>query len=153
MAVTISGSTGITLSGTAQIRVANHPAFHAMASTLDNRTVNGSMIYGNATFNTGGYYNVSTGVFVAPIDGAYSFSASAYSQNGTGTASSIQLRKNGVMIQVGENQELGGNQGFDGLFVASTIYLAAGDSVDVSRRTGSIHLNPSNNSFSGHLIA
>ena len=128
------------------------PAFHAMATGASNIS-SGTLYYGGVTFNTGGHYNSSTSRFTAPVSGVYQFHASCYSQSGTGAQVSAKIAVNGVMRQIGEIAEIGGNFGFDGINMSVIVYLNAGDYVAVEWRAGaSIHLNANNNSFSGALI-
>jgi hypothetical protein len=128
------------------------PAFHAMANSMNNVT-SGTLIYGGVTFNTGNHYNSSTGVFTAPIAGVYQFHASCYTQAYTGASASASIAVNGIMRQIGEVSEVGGNFGYDGINMSVIVKLAQNDQVSINfRHGGELHLNPNNNSFSGSLI-
>jgi len=110
------------------------------------------VVYNIASYNVGSAYNTTTGIFTAPIAGAYFFTASFYSVNNT--FHEVQFTKNeNVIVDVirigittfGVSKNNGVCQ----------VYLAIGDTLKLEHTQGSIQLigSPSAiNVFTGYLI-
>lgn len=62
---------------------------HAPSGSIQNQTK--TVIYPTETFDTGGNYDASTGVFTAPADGYYFFSGSTSWNSGANATHAIQL--------------------------------------------------------------
>jgi len=74
-----AGSTGIAISANGEINMAAQPAFLAYpTSNINNVTGDGTVynvVFNAEVFDQGADFNISTGVFTAPITGRYSFQA------------------------------------------------------------------------------
>ena len=110
------------------------------------------VVYNIATYNVGSAYDTTTGIFTAPIAGAYFFTASFYSVDKA--AHEVHLKKNGTIyvdvIRIGVTTfGVSKNNG------VCQVYLAIGDTMKLEHTQGSIQLIGSTaaiNVFTGYLI-
>jgi hypothetical protein len=127
----------------------NQPCFSAYSSA---NIASGNAWTGwSVSVNIGSHFNVTTGVFTAPIAGTYLFSAQGLA-NG---ADSFEVfpRKNNTQIGSGTAIRVanGGNAGG-----GSTVFyltLAANDTVDLYVNQGPTNTNGNFNGFSGRLVS
>ncbi|CAM4570683.1 unnamed protein product [Leuciscus chuanchicus] len=108
-----------------------------------------TLTYRNVFTNIGNAYNPITGVFIAPLKGAYMFRVSVYGHGGT--AASVSIVKNGErVVAAHEHQAKDGLNSSNGV----VLILEVGDVVYVSLWSGRrICENQNNhNTFSGFLL-
>ncbi|XDV25672.1 hypothetical protein PO909_029550 [Leuciscus waleckii] len=108
-----------------------------------------TLTYRNVFTNIGNAYNPITGVFIAPLKGAYMFRVSVYGHGGT--AASVSIVKNGErVVAAHEHQAKDGLNSSNGV----VLILEVGDVVYVSLWSGRrIYENQNtHNTFSGFLL-
>ena len=142
------------IDGSGRVTMPYQPAFSAFRNTSASTIYSsGTIIYPNYRFNVGNHYNLSTGVFTAPVDGRYQFNAHFMLHTTYANASNMYwgIVVNGVnyaLINYGAASQDGGQT------IASTIQLSAGDSAYVSLVSGSSiqTYGKEYHGFSGYLI-
>ncbi|XDV25979.1 hypothetical protein PO909_029800 [Leuciscus waleckii] len=107
-----------------------------------------TLTYRNVFTNIGNAYNPVTGVFTAPLKGAYMFRVSAYGHGGK--ASAVIVKNGKLMVVAYDDQSKGLSNSSNGV----VLILEVGDVVYVRLRPNTrIHDNGSNhNTFSGFLL-
>ncbi|XP_028452190.1 complement C1q-like protein 4 [Perca flavescens] len=110
-----------------------------------------TLIYKHVPTNIGNAYNSNTGVFTAPVRGAYNFEwwVSAYGDNSHASGA--------VLVKNSENVFLAWQQVMAGFVTSSngvTLLLEVGDVVFVRLWAGTVAFDNSNRhtTFSGHLL-
>ena len=152
--INAGNATRMTIDASGRVTMPYQPAFSAFrnvsASTI---YAGGTIVYPNYRFNVGNHYNLSTGVFTAPVDGRYQFNAHFMLHTTYANASNMYwgIVVNGVnyaLINYGAASQDGGQT------IASTIQLSAGDSAYVSLVSGSSiqTYGKEYHGFSGYLI-
>ncbi|XP_043079100.1 cerebellin-4-like [Puntigrus tetrazona] len=110
-----------------------------------------TLVYKNVFTNIGNAYNPITGIFTAPLKGAYMFRISVYSPASQSTPSTVYMKKNGnnVIVAHGHQDQFAVNASNGAVLV-----LDAGDVVYVTLCSSRmIFDNESNHStFSGYLL-
>jgi len=109
------------------------------------------VVYNIASYNVGSAYDTTTGIFTAPIAGAYFFSCTFYTIKDA--QHEVHFKKNGNIyvdvIRIEVNLGVSKNNG------VCQVYLAIGDTLKLEHTQGSIQLIGSTsaiNVFSGFLI-
>ncbi|ROI89221.1 Complement C1q-like protein 2 [Anabarilius grahami] len=108
-----------------------------------------TLTYRNVFTNIGNAYNPITGVFTAPLKGAYMFRVSVYGHGGTGAT--VDIYKNGErMVMAHDNQPQNVLNSSNGV----VLILEVGDVVYVTLWSGRrIYDDQYNhNTFSGYLL-
>ncbi|XP_052407389.1 uncharacterized protein LOC127952725 [Carassius gibelio] len=110
-----------------------------------------TLTYRNVFTNIGNAYNPITGIFTAPLKGAYMFSFSIYGHGSTSTTSTASIVKNGEKLVVAHGQQ---SQGVVNSSKGVVLILEVGDVVYVRLWSGTrIHDNQhKHNTFSGYLL-
>jgi len=137
-----------------------HPSFYARrsiggdgrssASPVTEWVMPGSETSGSPIHNRGGHFNHSTGLFTAPVNGIYHFSAAAgYKQ--TNNSFNQKFRMNGADIAEGCRFVGTPPNSHSTSTISATMYMAAGDTMGVTIET-THHVNTTYNYFSGHLV-
>ncbi|KAL1250693.1 hypothetical protein QQF64_018489 [Cirrhinus molitorella] len=110
-----------------------------------------TLTYKNVFTNIGNAYNPISGIFTAPLKGAYMFRISLYGSGSQSTLSTVSIVKNGERVVVAHGNQAGGvvNSSNGVVFL-----LEVGDIVYVSLWSGAwIYDNQNNHStFSGYLL-
>lgn len=101
--------------------------------------------FNNIVFNTGSYYNNTTGRFTAPVAGTYFFYYSLYTN---ATTMVFAIRKNGGTVAY---QDYSGSTANSHPFVGTLVTMNANDYVSIWVQSGSQSGN-SNDFFGGYLI-
>jgi hypothetical protein len=101
--------------------------------------------------NVGQGFDVSRGVFTAPVTGTFEFSFSALS--GKSEKAFVRVIKNGtVMLTFGENNVYTGS--YNNFGYVWQLILQKGDEITLHLNTGSIYASTTHPiSFIGHLVA
>ncbi|XP_073704365.1 complement C1q subcomponent subunit B-like [Garra rufa] len=109
-----------------------------------------TLVYNNVYVNEGRAYNPNTGIFTAPVKGAYFFSFSGH--NRSSKVLNLGLFKNGEQMVILFNHPLGNR--YESTANSISLTLEKGDNVYVRlRETSWVFDNYSHhNSFVGHLL-
>ncbi|KAK9979094.1 hypothetical protein ABG768_012539 [Culter alburnus] len=109
-----------------------------------------TLVYNNVYVNEGGAYNPSTGIFTAPVRGAYFFSFSGH--NRSSKVLNLGLFKNEQQMVIAFNHPFGDR--YESTANSISLTLERGDRVYVRlRETSWVFDNYSHhNSFVGHLL-
>ncbi|XP_042609945.1 uncharacterized protein LOC122143274 [Cyprinus carpio] len=110
-----------------------------------------TLTYRNVFTNIGNAYNPITGIFTAPLKGAYMFSFSIYGHGSSSTSATVSIVKNGERVVIAH-----GHQGY-GVVNSSkgvVLILEVGDVVYVRLWSGTRIYDDKNNhmTFSGYLL-
>jgi hypothetical protein len=99
--------------------------------------------------NVGQGFDVSRGVFTAPVTGTFEFSFSSMTD---GSDARVCVRKNGAVIKVFEDiNQLGIYHNFGHVW---QLILQKGDEINLQLQIGTIYADPNySTSFIGHLVA
>ena len=127
----------------------NIPAFSVYALNLSTQT--GNLLYNVAIHNNGGYLNLGTGLFTAPVAGYYYFNYHAFGESGVTGNTTITFQKNGVGIPSRAYNDFN-DASYGPVFSLSILtYLAVNDNVRVSISGAGMHGND-NSYFKGFLV-
>uniref|UniRef100_A0A9J8BFP5 Cerebellin 7 n=1 Tax=Cyprinus carpio carpio TaxID=630221 RepID=A0A9J8BFP5_CYPCA len=109
-----------------------------------------TLVYSNVYVNEGSAYNPNTGIFTAPVKGAYFFSFSGH--NRSSKVLNLGLFKNGEQMVIVFNNPLGDR--YESTANSISLSLEKGDCVYVRLRETSwvFDNNSHHNSFVGHLL-
>ncbi|KAI2644904.1 Complement C1q-like protein 4 [Labeo rohita] len=110
-----------------------------------------TLIYRKVFTNIGNAYNPITGIFTAPLKGAYMFRVSLYGGGSQSTPSTVSIVKNGEHVVVAHGHQAGfGVNSSNGV----VLLLEVGDVVYVSLWSGRWIYDTQNNhcTFSGYLL-
>lgn len=166
LSLTSNGIERVHLDDAGRVTMPYQPAFHAQLNDV-NYTASGQIqpIYNYASLNRGNYYNASTGVFTAPVNGVYHITQ-AVATEATSSASFFVLEMliNGA-IDYTRFSASSVNSGIaeGGMSASSTIYLNANDTlkpiiyspvtISIGRTTGGANTWwAGRNFFSGYLL-
>ncbi|XP_059402925.1 uncharacterized protein LOC132134030 isoform X2 [Carassius carassius] len=110
-----------------------------------------TVTYRNVFTNIGNAYNPITGIFTAPLKGAYMFSFSIYGHGSPSTPSTASIVKNGEKLVVAHAHQ---NQGAVNSSKGVVLILEVGDVVYVRLWSGRRIYDDQNkhNTFSGYLL-
>ena len=153
----IGGDTNMVIDGSGEVTMPNQPRFLAYgASTGYTPTSYSQSVKFSTVTNTSGHYSTTTGLFTAPVAGAYLFQGSIYSTAAaSGGWQQAWLTINGAR---GDFTDIAGN-GMDTASIISTTHLvdlAVGDTVGYHPYTGSgtfaFHTNVHHTWFKGRLL-
>ncbi|XP_031179939.1 complement C1q-like protein 4 [Sander lucioperca] len=110
-----------------------------------------TLIYKHVTTNIGNAYNPNTGVFTAPVRGAYHFEWSVGANGDNSHASGAVLVKNTENVFVAWEKQ---KDGFMSSSKGVTLLLEVGEVVFVRLWSNTLALDNANhhNTFSGHLL-
>jgi hypothetical protein len=132
-----------------RVTIPNNPAFRA-TRTAGAVTGLSTIVFNRVDYNRGSNYNNSTGVFTAPVTGAYFF-AYCIETNGSGANFLIQPRKNGSAVNTTEFQA--NSSGTTGIGYSIVVDMAANDTFDLLLSAGYTIYGGGNYTFmSGYLI-
>jgi len=130
-------------------------AFHASLSSVIRGTTNGqTIVFDQVDTNLGGGYNGTTGVFTAPVAGAYVFSLTFYMWYSSSYASAGQLsimqnnvQSIRVLVELDSNADDGTASG------TTVLSLNKGDQVHVQASSANMFIRGNKFSFlSGFLL-
>jgi uncharacterized protein YjbI with pentapeptide repeats len=125
------------------------PAFSVYVNFL--QTQSGNLTYNATNNNNGGYMNLGTGLFTAPVAGHYHFNYYGFVDTGLGGNTTITFQKNGGAIPSRAYNDFNDASYGPVITISAVIYLAAGDNVRVNISGAGVHGNDSSY-FSGFLI-
>ena len=132
-----------------------HPSFYVRRSTGgDGRSAatpitEWSSTYSNGAHNNGSHFNTSTGLFTAPVNGFYHFSAcGGYKQTNVGFNQKFRL--NTTIISEG-TRFVNALNSHSTATISATIYMDAGNTLGLVIEY-THHVNTTYNYFSGHLV-
>ncbi|KAL1276372.1 hypothetical protein QQF64_035995 [Cirrhinus molitorella] len=110
-----------------------------------------TLTYRNVFTNIGNAYNPITGIFTAPLKGAYMFRISIYSFGGLSSPSTVSIIKNGEHMVVAHGQQ---PENFINSSNGVVLILEVGDVVYVRLWSGRRIFDNENkhNTFSGYLL-
>ena len=148
----IQNSAGINIAFINSTGIPSHsniPAFSVY--TAGAGTQSGNLTYTSTNHNNGGYMNLATGLFTAPVAGYYYFSYHGFVDlNATGNTT-VVIQKNGSQIPSrAYNEENSGSYG-PVISISVVTYLAVNDTARVNLTGAGMHGNE-NSFFKGFLI-
>ena len=119
------------------------PAFFARSSSHTYISAGQKVVYDNVTgtgcFNQGNHYSTDTSQFTAPVDGVYSFAAQFYSNNQA--AANMYIEVNNVAVASSQVNGTDDASAYEGIEMAVTLKLEAGDTVHIEASSGGYHQN------------
>ena len=144
------GTTGMTIDSSGRVTSPQVPAF--MARRTSNQST-GVVIFDTAVVNQGSHYDTSTGKFIAPVAGVYSFSTVVLSNNdGTDNYFRSEFHVNGTTYAVCQGYTYLDND--FGASFSTVASLSVNDYVQVVAVTAPVYGSGNTNytHFSGFLI-
>ncbi|XP_073688959.1 complement C1q-like protein 4 [Garra rufa] len=110
-----------------------------------------TLTYRNVFTNIGNAYNPITGIFTAPLKGAYMFRISLFAFGSQSTLTTVSIVKNGERVVIAQGHQPGGNVNSSNGVV---LLLEVGDVVYVSLWSNRWIFDNDNNhsTFSGYLL-
>ncbi|XP_073690569.1 uncharacterized protein [Garra rufa] len=152
-------TSNLTLSQVEQLRKENKDRQIAFSASLMQSggghigpfTTEITLTYRNVFTNIGNAYNPITGIFTAPLKGAYMFRISLYAGGSQSTISTVHIVKNGVRVVVAQGHQTGGVVNSSNGVV---LLLEVGDVVYVNLWSGRWIYDDGNkhSTFSGYLL-
>ena len=149
MAMASASGTTMTATEIGIVGFPRQPAFSAYATAVNNVTGDNttySIINNNEYYDIGSNYNAGTGIFTAPADGLYAFTAvigiSQSSINSSMQAAAVSFQVVGSSLQAGENvcirNDPYATKGSEyDVNISNQFYLYSGDTVQPSIRINS----------------
>jgi hypothetical protein len=127
------------------------PAFRARQSGSADYSAGSTLSFQTVDFNIGNNYSTATNRFTAPVSGVYYFSALAFAPPNTFVF--LNFRVNGTLSD--RIEYYGSNGTYNQHCIAVLKYLNAGDYIDMTNPSGTVHLNgggDQGSQFNGYLI-
>ena len=133
------------------------PAFVAFADSNQEPTTTTKIAYAGTNLNRGSHYNTTTSRFTAPVTGLYSFTVRWWYTISATTLAQMWLYKNGGALIETRFQPTAASPQYHTQLFKSTVYLVAGDYIEVFATGGgsnSFHSSTSYtySEFSGYLL-
>jgi len=134
--------------------LSNQPAFVAFSTGNEEPSTLSKLNYGNTNINRGSHYNTSTSRFTAPVTGLYSFNARYWIRPGTTGTTFVMLYRNGSAYSETRASIPTATADYTTYFPKWTVYLNAGDYVEIYGYGTGIHTSNSTlySEFSGYLL-
>ena len=145
-----SGNIRIRSDSGGRVTMPQVPAFSVYSSNQGN-PLSGNLVYNATNHNNGGYMNIGTGLFTAPVAGYYYFNYHTFIQDGLTGNTTITFQKNGSQIPSrAYNDE--NNSSYGPVISLSVVtFLAVNDNVRVNITGAGTHGNEAS-FFKGFLI-
>lgn len=129
--------------------VPNVPAFSVYTSGQG--TQSGNLVYTSTNNNNGGYMNLATGLFTAPVAGHYYFNYHAFVDTNAGGNTTVTFQKNGSQVPSRIYNDENSTAYGPGISLSIVVYLAVNDNVRVNITGAGMH-GSDNSFFKGFLI-
>ena len=151
----------MTITSNGHVTKPYQPAFRAGRSASYNPGADSNIVFNSVFFNIGSHYNVSNGLFTAPIAGRYYFSASVIWESlsdGQEMDDAFTIRANGSVVAYDfrRAEYVAGTTGNNGYYVTNAnilLNLAANDTVSIrNNRSLTVHGNEQFSWFVGYLL-
>jgi hypothetical protein len=148
-----SGKPHLRVDQQGRVTMPYQPAFAARFATTKSQNTNSPILFNLVSYNQGGHYNGSTGLFTAPVAGLYAINASALRESGGSTYWELVTAINGSVTNYGTG---GYTQTTDleSLTASWVVALGANDTLAVWLRSNSspVTLYASETFVNGYLI-